>query len=422
MTLASKLLLLLLVSFFLIIFPSTLALETQCSDIINNDEGESIVVTNFNNRFQIFQDQQMIEEISFIENEQIVDFSVGAHNQIWVISFNPLNGKSIFHYNGQEWIRIRSPQSTYLLTDLLVNSFSDVWLLSYSELFHYNGQSWSEIPIPGLREHESLNFIVRNSFNNFLISGYSETSDNFFYHYDGQQLTRINLGSSIVIGELWASSPTNVFAIDASYSYLFHYDGRDLIQIETPPDSLLYKLWGNSPTNVWALGQKTVNGEYDNFLLHYNGQSWSELQAPPSISAGFIYDVLVSSSNDVWVTEVTATDISNLFHYNGQEWTRIETGSGFMPVKSYTDQETDCADIDCTWDLECLGERLGDTTGDGRITVSDISQLSSYVAEGLRGEYQGDVSCDLSLTVDDILKLTDHIINPQRTSLLCPIS
>lgn len=169
----------------------------------------------------------------------------------------------VFHWDGAMWT-ITTVTTSVFLTAISGTSSKDLWLVGYGTggagtplaWRSANGTSWPSISLSG--------------------------------------------GGSLL--DVWAASPTEVFAVGNS-STVQELVGSSFVLRTLPAGapSTIMSIHGTSSADVWAVG---IRGG----LIHRQGTSWTTVQ---SSSLRHLNRVLVLAGNDVWI----AGDYSTLLRY-----------------------------------------------------------------------------------------------------------
>jgi len=140
-------------------------------------------------------------------------------------------------------------------------------------------------------------------------------------HYDGTAWTRLDTGQRGL--DLWwvfgiAGGP--VFFGGSNGTVLRFANGTFEV-IPTPVVSLIFGIWASSPTDVWAVGgQFSANG----FVLHYDGNAagFTAVPVPTELSTNAVWKVSGVASNDVWFS----CSFGAVLHWDGQNLVREDVG------------------------------------------------------------------------------------------------
>lgn len=133
-------------------------------------------------------------------------------------------------------------------------------------------------------------------------------------------VTLVDAENENYIDDIWAASPTDVWAVTDGSATLLHFDGTNWTGM---PRALgFYRvLWGSGANNVYLF--QTGAGS-----LRYNGTTWSVDPAVPVL--GNARDAWGSAADDIWLLGAPATGaVYAVYHFNGTAWT-TETSS--VPV------------------------------------------------------------------------------------------
>ena len=94
----------------------------------------------------------------------------------------------------------------------------------------------------------------------------------------------------IAFNDVWASSPTDVWAVGYSGA-LLHFDGTSWTIAKSPTRNTLYGIAGRSSSNILAVGEAGT-------AIQYDGTSWSSLDVGASAD---LYDVAMPGGSDAWI-------------------------------------------------------------------------------------------------------------------------
>jgi len=152
------------------------------------------------------------------------------------------------------------------------------------------------------------------------------------YSWTVDTLTLPNSAQTLM-QDLWGTSPKDVYAVghnDQTIGDMWHYDGNSWTDVKLSTldggnvpghISSLNAIMGSTGSDIWAVGDKVISNPTpppinlrQELLVHYNGTNWDEVGF---IKEGFIQDIYVQSSNNIW-----ACGDTTIFHYNGIKWTR----------------------------------------------------------------------------------------------------
>jgi hypothetical protein len=130
-------------------------------------------------------------------------------------------------------------------------------------------------------------------------------SDGNILRYDGSIWSDINSGTTEDLNDIWGSSASNIFAV-GTYGTILRYNGSIWTAMNSGTTSDLTGIWGSGPTNVFAVGNSGT-------ILHFDGSAWAALSI---VNNEDLNDVWGSSATDVFVVG----DNGTVLHYNGSGW------------------------------------------------------------------------------------------------------
>lgn len=205
---------------------------------------------------------------------------------------------------GDDWKSVSSAPSFSVLTDVWAFSPTDVWFVDgTSTIQRFDGEQWSTLATPSTG---GLACIYALSANDVYLCAGEEV-----LHYNGSAFTAMDVtGPTGLDGitDVWASSPTDVWAIGDD-AIIAHYDGASWSRT-IAGSAFKSSIWGSGPTDVYTLST------FD--LMHFDGTTWSEVSLNGGGGDGQVWG---TSASDVWVM----TDSYELNHFDGATWEVIET-------------------------------------------------------------------------------------------------
>ena len=143
-----------------------------------------------------------------------------------------------------------------------------------TNIMHWDGKQWNPEPF----WEGEITAIYGFSKNDVWVAG-AYIADPFFYplfgHWNGSKWEKTVLSISGVIGALWGTSPTNLYAV-GSGGMILHYDGSYWTQMNSGTNiRALSDIWGFSDNAIYASGYDASSGR--GVLLYYNGTTWKTL-------------------------------------------------------------------------------------------------------------------------------------------------
>jgi hypothetical protein len=78
----------------------------------------------------------------------------------------------------------------------------------------------------------------------------------FVLYYDGTSWSEVFRQKGFYPGDIWGTSPTDVYAVGADAT-MVHYDGTSWTKQELPIPATtdLTGIWGRSPSDIYAVGE-----------------------------------------------------------------------------------------------------------------------------------------------------------------------
>ncbi len=194
-------------------------------------------------------------------------------------------------------------------------------------------EAWTALALPaGFRGSA----IWATSASDIFVTVASEgSSDGVILHHDGQSWTEQFRANQVLLGGLWGSSATEVFAAgnptagSTSPGLVLRYNGSQWSDVGPTEEFDHYlAVWGTSATDLFAAGWfDAIPG--NGLIRHYNGTEWAAMTDHGFGTNGQITDLTGSSATDVYAlgsestfgTEPSVTT-SAIARYDGSGWTR----------------------------------------------------------------------------------------------------
>ncbi len=139
-------------------------------------------------------------------------------------------------------------------------------------------------------------------------------------HWDGENSTLMDTGTTRWIRSIWGSSPTDIYA--AARTNLLHYDGSEWTPVDTGSATVssYFDVWGTADDDVWVTGYSRA--------IHWDGNEWTEHELNID---GDIPRMWGLSSNNVFVSTLSVIAVGHFFyykmelsHWDGNEWTAVD--------------------------------------------------------------------------------------------------
>ena len=220
----------------------------------------------------------------------------------------------IFFYTSRAESGWTSTTTPYSLNNISGTTSEDVFAVgTYGEILHYDGNNWTQMDSG---TSLALNDIWCNASNDVFAVG----TVGSIFHYDGSTWSQMTTNSQDWLNGVWGSSATDVFAVGSNGAIL-HYDGTTWSAMQSNFDGELMGLWGSSATDIYAVGNYYYGSlPPDGTVLHYNGSTWSECYRPAQKPLTGIWG---TSSHDIWAVGTGGT----IVHYNGSIWSIVNSGT-----------------------------------------------------------------------------------------------
>jgi len=267
--------------------------------------------------------------------------------------------RHILKYDGNKWeidYVYREGSERYLpaLMDVWFSSPDDGWVsgheydketeVSTALLLRYDGKGWKrfEHGTPATSFY-ALNFINAND---GWAAGFGVC------HWNGEKWEYIS--DLTYLTDIYANSPTDVWATGAHSERIYHYDGATWTRVHDDPWGIeLYGIWFTSPGHGWAAGSGVKASDQSNVMeykegkwRYYLGEPWNEgirqglnavhfsgpnsgwavgqmtfrwdgeqwwyfKRPPPQTHTGTMFDVFTINENDAWAVG----DARTILHY-----------------------------------------------------------------------------------------------------------
>jgi len=195
-------------------------------------------------------------------------------------------------------------------------SKTDVWAVGLAGAVHWDGATWTKAVGPTAPR------VVWGSATNDVWLGASTATDPLFWHWDGSAWTSVASIAGATFSRIDALSgtgPNDVWAVGDGGVARFDGVAWTTAYATTAPVALR-DVWAASPTSVWAVGAQSG-------ILHWDGVRWSETTGDPTIASVVFTSVRGRSDSDVFAS---STD-NRMWHWDGTMWTSTAIGaSGFL--------------------------------------------------------------------------------------------
>lgn len=126
-------------------------------------------------------------------------------------------------------------------------------------------------------------------------------------HYDGAKTRVIKSGLKSTLYDVWGTSPTEVF-VCGTLGVVLKYDGATWTPLNTGFSGTLYSVWGTSGANLYAVG-------YSGKVLRYTGLYWNTEKTPTTATAD-LKSIWGSGPTDIHAVG----DKGTALRYDGKDW------------------------------------------------------------------------------------------------------
>jgi hypothetical protein len=200
--------------------------------------------------------------------------------------------------------------ASFGVLDVWAFSATDVWFLDGSAtVHHHDGTGFEERPTPSTGGLACIFGLAPDDV--YLCAGEQ------ILHWDGAAFTAIDVTPATGVSSLvslWASSPSDLWAIGDQSAIVAHWDGQAWSTSNTGA-TFASSIWGSGPSDVYVLGT------FD--LMHWDGQSWTAVTLDAGAGDGQVWG---TSASDVWVMPGSST----LSHFDGTAWQAVELRDDFV--------------------------------------------------------------------------------------------
>ncbi len=261
----------------------------------------------------------------------------------------------VLHWNGHAWSQVPAindsvrlsnpPRGGTALLDVSATSPDDVWMIGSGPVIeHWDGHAISVVPSPAVNLLDgTLSAVSADRANDAWAVGSGGPGgiiEPVIEHWDGSSWSIVPSPHVdprySTLDDVVAISPNDVWAVgrEWDHSLIIHWDGVSWTVVPSPQVRAprLFGVAAAAPNDVWAVGgtYKDVNGYGPTFALleHWDGLRWSVVPIPGSRRGGFLGDIAISGSNDIWIhwgpdysEEVTPPE--TLLHYDGRVWETV---------------------------------------------------------------------------------------------------
>ena len=227
------------------------------------------------------------------------------------------------------------------------NMYSDVWGSSSSDVFivgangkilHYDGNDWSNMDSG---TSQILTSIWGSSATDIYAVGYN----GIILHYDGEKWTNMQSKVKANLKSIWGFSSSGVFAVGEGGTIL-NFNGKTWEKMSSGIQNNLLGVWGSSPSDVYAVGQASdafIGGQNYDCISHFDGRNWQEVKYG---YANVLHGISGVSSSDIFAVGGVLLHYGHNYN-NTDSWMSI--GAEFLYL----------------YDVWCYSASEGFAVGDG---------------------------------------------------------
>lgn len=184
---------------------------------------------------------------------------------------------------------------------------------------HWDGTVWTLVPpAPGTSKSGGIIYgMFATSTSDVWTVGYKGTKYAFAYdplieHWDGTSWTQVEgarlpqgaQGGQNILGGVWASSATDVWAVGKlalglGHPLLEHWDGTTWTLVKEQSYGGVVAISGSSSSDIWAVGVKATDTTYP-LTEHWDGAMWTVVPAPNPTNGSGLAGVAEISPTDIW--------------------------------------------------------------------------------------------------------------------------
>lgn len=237
----------------------------------------------------------------------------------------------MLHFDGTAWTQVTLPVNK-MLNAVWVSGTTGVAVGVNGTILRLANGTWTSVTSPTTKE---LFAVGGTSATAVWIGGYPDTAQDGLYKYDGTSVTPQAAPGSL----LWTISAIHGVATGEVFiagnnaggdGVAARLDGANWTEIGVPECAApIGDLWASSATDVYATSHPAFGLRRSHTLYHYDGASWTPVESP---SAAGAYSVWGSGAGDVYVSSA-----SGLTHGDGRIMTvvPIERANGDVTCESF---------------------------------------------------------------------------------------
>jgi hypothetical protein len=193
--------------------------------------------------------------------------------------------------------RVTTLSSYPTYTGLAVTSPTHAVIATGNAFWHFDGAAWSRMPSPWADPYFGSIVGLWASAPDDLFAAGAVRSQWHLFRFDGAAWRRIFSPANANLGAPWGVGRNDVIVPRRRWDgTLWHSDvlrcstaGCQPIRPEAP--GYLYAVWASSPTNVFAVGYTNAGGTVSYFTSRYDGRQWRDTPLGTSFVASSIWGV-----------------------------------------------------------------------------------------------------------------------------------
>ncbi len=284
---------------------------------------------------------------------------------------------AVLHFDGQWTEQLTAPNQR--LQAIWGSSATDVFAVGFNAIaagpgaliYRYDGSSWAQMEDPPIDDPAYLGVWGASGSDVYAVGEYFDFRDNVLVsHFDGVSWSRVptdNVDGGIAT-DVSGTSASDVYVVGYYYPgdgyFVLHYDGSSWTTTPFTDEGALRGVWASSPTDVFAVGFDQNGG----FIIHYDGSSWSRMAAPSTPDG--LADIWGSSGSDVY-----ASGGDGILHYDGSTWTQVfeEGGEEVFGLSA-----TDVYVVDGNGSVLHGTPEVAVASGQSRLTTRSGARLTSH--------------------------------------------
>jgi hypothetical protein len=321
--------------------------------------------------------------MSDLSSNGVSSFWGSSSTSLWAVGAasrsDPTRGSvqfaRVWRQSGDTWTPAYDSPNAEFFNDISGTSDTDIWVAGRG-ILHYDGTGWTPATIADFASDFSALWALTPN------NAFGGTTEGALFQYDGTSWRRTAAGNGYRIRDIWGSSASDVWAVDAG-GFVRRWNGTDW-QESTRFNGELSAVGGTSPTNVWVGGS--------NVLAHWNGATWFS-EDPATTWIAHPRGIWFASTGAGWYVSAGAT----LWELRSDGWTvHWDSPSPFWHVTGFGSDVWVCS----AWSIVphrnsgvWRTERLPRSEGCASMTARSVTDVlvagSMPTAPGIYFRYNG---------------------------------